>query len=184
MQALIDDLLAYARIGGRMASKQVDLAAVAADVRDDLAEALDGASLEVGDPARRDRRPGPAAGGPAEPGRQRRQVRPRRASLPASVSGLPGCGPGGASRWSTTGLGIAPEDRERVFEPLARAHDDVPGTGIGLATVRRIIDAHGGSIGIEETPGGGTTVWFVLPADTPEHERSLLHHRPVTYAPR
>ncbi len=37
-------------------------------------------------------------------------------------------------------------------------------TGIGLATVRRVVDAHGGTIGIEETPGGGTTVWFELPS--------------------
>ena len=39
----------------------------------------------------------------------------------------------------------------------------VPGHGIGLATVRRIVDAHGGQIGLAETPGGGTTAWFELP---------------------
>jgi len=49
MQALIDDLLAYARLGGQIASKPVDLAAVVQEVRDDLAEALSGASLEVGE---------------------------------------------------------------------------------------------------------------------------------------
>ncbi|ANH39055.1 Phytochrome-like protein cph1 [Nocardioides dokdonensis FR1436] len=166
MQALIDDLLAYARIGGRMASKQVDLAAVAADVRDDLAEALGGATLDIGIlPV--------VTGDPV-------QLRAVLQNLVANAAkfvpaGQPARIRVGASRVRTgwrvevvdQGLGIAPEDRERVFEPLARAHDDVPGTGIGLATVRRIIDAHAGSIGIEETPGGGTTVWFVLPADTP-----------------
>jgi len=39
----------------------------------------------------------------------------------------------------------------------------VPGSGIGLATVRRAVDAHGGRVGLEETPGGGTTAWFELP---------------------
>ena len=36
-------------------------------------------------------------------------------------------------------------------------------SGIGLATVRRVIEAHAGRIGLTETPGGGTTVWFDLP---------------------
>ena len=63
------------------------------------------------------------------------------------------------------GLGVPEKDRERVFAPLARAseHKDVEGHGIGLATVRRIIDAHRGRIGIAETPGGGATVWIELP---------------------
>ena len=61
------------------------------------------------------------------------------------------------------GIGIPPEHRERVFEPLTRVDERVPGYGIGLATVRRIVDAHGGRIGLEETPGGGTTAWLELP---------------------
>ncbi len=61
------------------------------------------------------------------------------------------------------GLGVPPEDRERVFAPLARAHEDVEGHGIGLATVRRIVEAHRGHIGIAETDGGGATVWIELP---------------------
>jgi len=61
------------------------------------------------------------------------------------------------------GIGIPPEHRERVFEPFARVHEGVPGYGIGLATVRRVVDAHGGRIGVAKTPGGGTTVWFELP---------------------
>jgi signal transduction histidine kinase len=61
------------------------------------------------------------------------------------------------------GIGISPEHRERVFEPLARIDQSIAGCGIGLATVRRVIDSHGGRIGLAETPGGGTTAWFELP---------------------
>ncbi len=169
MQALIDDLLAYARIGGSIASRSVDLGAVLAEVRDDLADALAGATVEVGDlPV--------VTGDPV-------QLRAVLQNLVANAAKFVPAGEVarirvGAERvpdgWRVEvadhGLGIAPEDRERVFEPLARAHDDVPGSGIGLATVRRVVDAHAGSIGIEETPGGGTTVWFELPAP---HEQSL-----------
>lgn len=58
-----------------------------------------------------------------------------------------------------------PEDlRERVFEPLQRGHGaEVQGIGIGLATCRRIVEAHGGSIGLDASPAGGTSAWFVLP---------------------
>ncbi|MCM3500644.1 ATP-binding protein [Microbacterium sp. P26] len=55
--------------------------------------------------------------------------------------------------------------RERVFEPMQRGHGaEVQGIGIGLATCRRIVEAHRGSIGLDESPAGGTRAWFVLPA--------------------
>jgi signal transduction histidine kinase len=66
------------------------------------------------------------------------------------------------------GKGIHPDDRVRVLEPLVRLHreGDPTGSGIGLATCARIAHAHGGSITITETPGGGTTVTVDLgPAD-------------------
>ncbi|MHA7283478.1 ATP-binding protein [Arthrobacter sp. TMS2-4] len=57
------------------------------------------------------------------------------------------------------GKGIAPADRQRVLEPLVRLNrdGDPAGSGIGLATCARIAAAHGGSISLSETPGGGTT---------------------------
>jgi signal transduction histidine kinase len=64
---------------------------------------------------------------------------------------------------SDSGPGIPEEDRDRVFEPMVRLNKKIAGTGLGLATCYRIVSAHLGRIGIEETPGGGTSVWFELP---------------------
>jgi signal transduction histidine kinase len=62
------------------------------------------------------------------------------------------------------GRGVPDEQRERVFAPLARLDKTVDGTGIGLATCRRIVEAHGGTMGVEARPGGGAVFWFELPA--------------------
>ncbi len=63
------------------------------------------------------------------------------------------------------GDAVPTELRERVFEPMQRGHGaDVQGIGIGLATCRRIVEAHGGTIGLDDSPAGGTRAWFVLPA--------------------
>lgn len=63
------------------------------------------------------------------------------------------------------GDAVSEDQRERVFEPMQRGHGaEVQGIGIGLATCRRIVEAHHGSIGLDESPAGGTRAWFVLPA--------------------
>ena len=62
------------------------------------------------------------------------------------------------------GPGIPEQDRERAFEPMVRLDRTRPGSGIGLATCRRIVQAHGGRMGIDDNPGGGAVVWFELPA--------------------
>ena len=64
---------------------------------------------------------------------------------------------------SDRGPGIAEADRERVFEALARVDPEVEGSGIGLTTCRRIVEAHGGRIGVKASRRGGTTAWFELP---------------------
>lgn len=63
------------------------------------------------------------------------------------------------------GIGIDPEDQERVFEVFERLHtpDEYPGSGIGLAVSKRIIERHGGDIWVESEPGDGTTITFTLP---------------------
>jgi signal transduction histidine kinase len=65
------------------------------------------------------------------------------------------------------GIGIEEKHLEKVFEPFKRLHGrDIPGTGIGLALCRRIIDGHGGRIWAESREGEGATFLFTLrPAD-------------------
>lgn len=67
-----------------------------------------------------------------------------------------------------TGPGIAPEERERVFERLYRSPtaivDAVPGTGLGLAIVRTIVEAHRGTVAVTGEPGEGATFSVQVPA--------------------
>jgi PAS domain S-box-containing protein len=64
------------------------------------------------------------------------------------------------------GPGIPPEQQAGLFERFyrVRSDSDAPGVGLGLAIAKGIVDAHGGSIGIESEPGSGTRVWFTLPS--------------------
>jgi signal transduction histidine kinase len=66
------------------------------------------------------------------------------------------------------GVGVPEHLRRRVFSMFSRASSTVEGHGIGLATVRRIVRAHGGRVGIDEAPGGGARVWFEVPARATE----------------
>jgi signal transduction histidine kinase len=65
------------------------------------------------------------------------------------------------------GMGIPADALARIFEPYYRAPeagDTARGTGIGLAVVRSLVEAHGGAISVESAPGVGTRVTFSLPA--------------------
>jgi two-component system, sensor histidine kinase and response regulator len=64
------------------------------------------------------------------------------------------------------GIGIDPSDVPRLFTVFARLHakGERPGHGVGLAVCRRIVERHGGTIGCDPAPGGGTAIWFTLPA--------------------
>lgn len=69
------------------------------------------------------------------------------------------------------GRGVPADRSERIFAPLARLDKSVEGVGIGLATCRRIVEAHHGTIGVVQRDGGGSVFWFDLPlTDVPaEH---------------
>ena len=61
------------------------------------------------------------------------------------------------------GPGIEAKYRDQAFELFERLTSEPAGTGVGLAIVRRVVDLNGGRAWIDETPGGGTTVWVELP---------------------
>jgi signal transduction histidine kinase len=66
-----------------------------------------------------------------------------------------------------TGLGVAEELRDHIFEPMVRGTTQEPGLGLGLATVKRLAEAHGGGVGLAETTGTGSTFWLELPRALP-----------------
>jgi signal transduction histidine kinase len=70
-----------------------------------------------------------------------------------------------------TGIGIPAEELRDVFERFhrsSRVRDlGIPGTGLGLATSRLVVDRHGGTIELQPTPGGGTTVTVCIPLRQP-----------------
>jgi CheY-like chemotaxis protein len=67
-----------------------------------------------------------------------------------------------------TGIGIAPERRQELFQPFQRLgaeHSNVEGTGIGLALSRKLVEALSGTIGFTSEPGVGSDFWIELPAE-------------------
>ena len=67
-----------------------------------------------------------------------------------------------------TGVGIAPDDHERIFEQFEQVAGVSEGTGLGLPLARRFIELHGGRLWVESEPGRGSTFVFELP-DRPAH---------------
>ncbi len=69
------------------------------------------------------------------------------------------------------GVGISVDEQEQLFERFYRVNDTLgqrtQGTGLGLYLARSIVEAHGGTIGVESRPGRGATFHFTLPRTTP-----------------
>lgn len=166
MQVLIDDLLVYSRVGhGEMAAGAVDCKALVTRVLADLRQPIEDARATV----TVDRLP--TLQGDAT---QIRQVFQNLisnalkfhgdAAPDIDVSAVP---VGDEWRFAVTdnGIGIEPRHAERVFEVFKRLHgaSSYPGTGMGLAICKRIVERHGGRLWVEPAQGGGSKFQFTLP---------------------
>ncbi len=79
------------------------------------------------------------------------------------------------------GIGIPDDDKPNIFESFHRAQSAAgyAGTGLGLAICRRIVERHGGTIGVTDNPGGGTRFSFTLPAARSAWELSAVPASPA-----
>ncbi|MEU4623853.1 ATP-binding protein [Actinoplanes sp. NPDC023801] len=74
-----------------------------------------------------------------------------------------------------SGIGIPDADKPHIFDTFHRteAAAGYAGTGLGLTICQRIVQRHGGEIGVADNPGGGTRFWFTLPAADPSEEPEM-----------
>jgi PAS domain S-box-containing protein len=166
MRALIDDLLAYARLGREPRPPEpVALARVAERAAAQAAgEVEPPPSIAIGEL--------PEVHGDARALEQLlfnlllnavKYVEPgTRADVAISAERAPGA-------WrivvADRGIGIEPEHAKRVFRMFHRLHnaDEYAGTGIGLSIAAKVVEQHGGEIGVDPNPGGGSRFWFTVP---------------------
>lgn len=168
MQGLINDLLDFSRIGTRgQPPAPVDCQELLEEVRDDLDAALaeSGGSLEVGSLP--------------EVSADRTQLRQVFQNLVGNALKFRGEDPprvrvearsrddGWEFSVTDDGPGIEERFQERIFQVFQRLHERgrYPGSGIGLAIVKKIVERHGGTVGVESQVGRGARFWFTLPGE-------------------
>ena len=166
MRTTVTGLMEFASLGGSLHPVELEMKRVAADVLADLSARRGHARVQVGELP-------PVFGDDV-------QVRAVTQNLVANalkyaggvdhpVIRVTGSTDGRRTRIvvADNGPGVPAEQRDAIFDLLVRGagveHTGVDGLGIGLATCRRIIEAHGGAIGVDEADGGGAAFWFELP---------------------
>ncbi len=183
-RSLIDDLFAFAQAGAR---PRRGASTVVAEVVDGVVEELRAPALERGvtinvnaaASARRGALRERRADQPAvEPAAQRDQAHGRQPAPAGRVRVSPRYD---RVRFEVedTGPGLPPELVPQAFDPYVRGRGTrEPGLGLGLATVRRLVEGHDGRYGVASRPGEGSLFWFELPAaDLPSPARSLTPPR-------
>jgi light-regulated signal transduction histidine kinase (bacteriophytochrome) len=168
MQRLVDDLLQYSRVGTQgKVLKPTDTDRIIDDILEGMREALATARARVS----RDELPVVLADG-VQLGQvfqnlMGNAVKFRSVASPEIRVGCREL----AFEWefsvADNGIGIEPEQSDRVFQMFQRLHarGEYEGSGIGLAIVKKIVDRHGGRVWFESAPGEGTTFFFTLPKE-------------------
>lgn len=166
MRALIDDLLAYSRVDTQGRSfEPVDMNDVAAVVQKDLKEAIEEAQAQV------------VVGDLPTVVADQRQMSQLLQNLLANAIKFHGderptievSASDEYSYWQFSikdnGIGLNTEYAARIFQMFHRLHAEkgYPGTGVGLAIAKRIVERHGGRIWVESEEGKGATFFFTLP---------------------
>jgi len=167
MQRLIEDLLAFSRVGTRSAtSVPVDVSVVLAGALANLTVAIDEAGASVAAGALPTVYGDPGQLGHLFQNLISNAVKFRGETAPLITVSAEHDGDSWLFRVHDNGIGIAPEYFDRIFVIFQRLHgrEKYGGTGIGLAIARKIVERHGGRIWVESTPGRGTTFLFTLPA--------------------
>jgi two-component system, NtrC family, sensor histidine kinase HydH len=103
------------------------------------------------------------------------QAMPQGGLLHVRVAPQPGAHESLAVELTDSGPGVPAELRGRIFEPFFTTR--AQGTGLGLALVKRIVEAHAGSVEVTAGPGGGARFRVVLPVAPPARERGVLGGR-------
>lgn len=169
MRATIAGLMDFAVVGGTLRSSPLDLDALVRDVLSDLAPQVGRAKVVVdGLPS--------ACGDPVQISAVLQNVLANALKYAGSVDRpeIRVAGSDDGERTAITvsdnGPGVPVAEREAIFALGVRGgratHDGADGLGIGLATCRRIVQAHGGVIGVRDSATGGAEFWVELPSPT------------------
>jgi signal transduction histidine kinase len=181
MQQLIDDLLIYSRVGrAPMREEEVDLDSVLAEVIDWIAPAIQERGAKV------THEPLPTVRG--ERGQlaqvlQNLVANAIKFTAPDTTPEIHVSAAREAGAWRISvhdnGIGVL-EGSDVIFKMFGRLHpaDTYPGTGIGLALAKRIVETHGGRIWVQPGQNGGSVFSFTLPAVT-QARRPAIHGVPA-----
>lgn len=166
MQQLIEDLLAYSQVDVSRTLEVVDCNRVLAEVIDNLQAAISEKHAQL------ITSPLPQLNGKPAQLLQLFQnllgnaLKFTHANVPPTIQiAADAFGDEWLFRVRDNGIGIEPQNCDRLFQLFARLHpsDRYPGTGIGLATCKKIVESHGGRIWVESKPEVETTFFFTLP---------------------